>query len=590
MRRRDAAGASCRNVAGDGRDSPHTACEHDGFPPLSVFVTISPPLPVPASHWRAAFDHPLLLGLLLLLPVVFLLPPLPIDETRYLAVAWEMRQGGEFLVPHLNGTTYAHKPPLLFWLINLGWLVTDVHAWTARAMTLLCSALTLFLLYRLTLRLTASTHAARLSMWFLLGTLYFGAFANAIMFDVPLTTCVLLAALGICDLADRRTARGIAITTAAIGLGILVKGPVMLLDVAFIALSAPWWNAEALAGRLARYYGALAAAVVRGIAIGLAWAIPAALHGGPDYAHAIFLRQTFDRIEGVKGASTHGRPWWWYGVIFPLMLLPWPLVLRGSWQRARALWSTPALRFALAWLLPTLLAFSLIAGKQPHYLLPMLPAVALVAALLVAQAGWHVRNGLFALALIGIGAAIVGLPWYAITHEDFDVISDLSPGWGMAIIGLGVLLYALARRQPDPAWPALAMLALVLLIKLAVAQGTGVRYNPWPIAEAVRAAQDRGQPIVHMGWHHGVYEFAARLLQPLPTLGSLEELADWAQRHPDGLVMSFYPTFRFRAPPVYTQPFRGTVVSIWNVRDALASGVDRNAATADPAISEAVED
>ena len=170
------------------------------------------------------------------------------------------------------------------------------------------------------------------------------------------------------------------------------------------------------------------------------------------------------------------------------------------------------------------------------------------------------------------------------------MISDLSPGWGMAIVLLGALLYGFARRLPDPAWPALAMLACVLLIKLAVAQGTGVRYNPWPIAEAVRAAQDRGQPIVHMGWHHGVYEFSARLPRPLPTLGTLEELASWAERHPDGLVMSFYPTFRFLATPVYTQPFRGTVVSIWNVRDALAAGVDPAAAYVEPAISEAVED
>ena len=48
-------------------------------------------------------------------------PLLPVDETRYLAVAWEMWLGGDYLVPHLNGETYSHKPPLLFWLINLGW-------------------------------------------------------------------------------------------------------------------------------------------------------------------------------------------------------------------------------------------------------------------------------------------------------------------------------------------------------------------------------------------------------------------------------------------------------------------------------------
>ena len=62
--------------------------------------------------WRAVVEHPLLLGFLLLAPVVFLLPPLPIDETRYLAVAWEMHRTGEFLVPHLNGELYPQKPPL----------------------------------------------------------------------------------------------------------------------------------------------------------------------------------------------------------------------------------------------------------------------------------------------------------------------------------------------------------------------------------------------------------------------------------------------------------------------------------------------
>ena len=48
-------------------------------------------------------------------------PAMPIDETRYLAVAWEMWQSGDYLVPHTNGLPYSHKQPLLFWLINFGW-------------------------------------------------------------------------------------------------------------------------------------------------------------------------------------------------------------------------------------------------------------------------------------------------------------------------------------------------------------------------------------------------------------------------------------------------------------------------------------
>jgi len=50
----------------------------------------------------------------------------PIDETRYVGVAWEMWLRGDFLVPHLNGEPYSHKPPLLFWLFQAGWWLFGV--------------------------------------------------------------------------------------------------------------------------------------------------------------------------------------------------------------------------------------------------------------------------------------------------------------------------------------------------------------------------------------------------------------------------------------------------------------------------------
>ena len=553
-------------------------------------MTSTLPIRAAAPAWRDLVDLPMLAAIALLLPVVFLLPPLPIDETRYLAVAWEMRQTGEFLVPHLNGATYAHKPPLLFWLINAGWAFTGVHAWTARAMTLLCSLASLALLHRLTWRLTASVAAARIAVWVLLGAIYFAAFANAIMFDVLLATCVLLAAHGVCDLVDARTVRGVTLTGVALGLGILVKGPVMLLDIAAFALLAPWWSADRLAGRRARYFGALAASLLLGAVIGLAWAIPAALHGGDAYAHAIFLRQTFDRIEGVKGASTHGRPFWWYGMIFPFMLLPWPLVLRGRWNALRDLAAARDVRFALAWLVPTFIAFSLIGGKQPHYLLPAIPAFALLVAAAIDRGGWRVRHGLLGLCMLAVGAAVAYLPHYARTHGGPIVLEDVSPGWGIATALLGAAILVFARRLRGPAWATLATIACVLMVKLAIVQGTGTRYDIGLVAQRIQVAQEQGRPIVHMGWHHGVYEFAARQSEPLQVLHDIGELERWAATHPDGLVVSFYERFRFRATPVFTTPFRGVEVSIWNVREALASGVDPSVAHSRDAEEDASDD
>ena len=60
-----------------------------------------------------------LLFTLTALTLILLRPLMPVDETRYLAAAWEMRTSGSAWVPHLNGALYGHKPPLLFWLINL---------------------------------------------------------------------------------------------------------------------------------------------------------------------------------------------------------------------------------------------------------------------------------------------------------------------------------------------------------------------------------------------------------------------------------------------------------------------------------------
>ena len=63
----------------------------------------------------------------------------PTDETRYLAVAWEMSLSGDYFVLTKNFELYSHKPPLLFWLINLTWLVTGVSEGAARLVGPVCA-------------------------------------------------------------------------------------------------------------------------------------------------------------------------------------------------------------------------------------------------------------------------------------------------------------------------------------------------------------------------------------------------------------------------------------------------------------------
>ncbi|NQV54931.1 MAG: glycosyl transferase, partial [Rhodospirillales bacterium] len=84
---------------------------------------------------KSSFPEPILWALLwavLVGAALVFRPILPVDETRYVGVAWEMWLSGDFLVPHLNGVPYSHKPPLLFWLINAGWGVFGVNDWWPR--------------------------------------------------------------------------------------------------------------------------------------------------------------------------------------------------------------------------------------------------------------------------------------------------------------------------------------------------------------------------------------------------------------------------------------------------------------------------
>ena len=75
---------------------------------------------------------PICLTILLVTCAIACRPLLPVDETRYLTVAWEAHVTGDYLVSHLNTETYAHKPPLLFWLINAVWSVTGLNEYAAR--------------------------------------------------------------------------------------------------------------------------------------------------------------------------------------------------------------------------------------------------------------------------------------------------------------------------------------------------------------------------------------------------------------------------------------------------------------------------
>ena len=128
-----------------------------------------------------------------------------------------------------------------------------------------------------------------------------------------------------------------------------------------------------------------------GATISLSWAIPAGEAGGPGYRDAILWGQSTGRI---LQSFAHQKPFWWYFSIIPVLILPWiiwPTLLRKLWKSIiefrsnENLRSDPNIRHLLVWLLLPVLILSLISGKQPHYLLPLFPALALGASAMVSK-------------------------------------------------------------------------------------------------------------------------------------------------------------------------------------------------------------
>lgn len=530
------------------------------------------------SDWR-------LLWLLLLLPVALFLPALPIDETRYLAVAWEMRLHGDFLVPHLNGAPYSDKPPLLFWLINLGWLVAGTSAWAVRLGVLAASFTSLFLFERLARRLGRDGQFAQNAALLLLGMIYFALFSSAIMFDVLLATCVLIVMHGALDLDAQRWQRGTLLLALGIGLGILTKGPVVLLDAGLAVAFGPWWSDTARANR-GRWYACLGLGVLGGAAIGLAWAIPAAISGGHAYADAIFLHQTVDRMTK---SFAHQRPLWWYFMVLPAMLLPWTVSLRAPWRAwLENVHISKSSRFGLVWFAPAFLAFCLVSGKQPHYLLPILPGLALYLAGVLAADGARLRGRLFGFLLLGSGLALAALPYLAAHAHEIDVldrmlregrltesflrvVAGLWPLWGALAAALGLALLVRGREFAGPRPLALASVATAALGMLALAQGIGPYVDVSVAAARIKQAQDSGQSIVHLAWHHGLFEFAGRLTQPLEKV-NYAQLRPWCEAHPNGEIVTFYTKYiQITAKPELELPYRFGRIMFWRAADILAT-------------------
>jgi 4-amino-4-deoxy-L-arabinose transferase-like glycosyltransferase len=491
-------------------------------------------------------------------------PLLPVDETRYLSVAWEMWRSGDWLVPHLNGAPYSDKPPALFWAILLGWRALGVSAWWPRLLPPMFALLSALLLARLAGRLRPELEGV-LVLPFLSGLLWV-TYSTLVLFDTLLTACVLVAVSGVVEAWRGRRLVGWLACGTGIGLGALTKGPVVLVHVLPVALLAPWWSKALAAGGWRRWYLGLLAALALGTAIGLAWALPAGAHGGAAYRSTLLWEQTAGRVTGrITGRLGHPRPWWWYLAVLPVALYPWgfwPPYWRGLARSGGEL-DLPA-RFALAWVVPGVAVLSSFGGKQIHYLMPLLPGFAILAGARCRDEEprrWDAAVPAGLLLLAGAALLIAERLRQALHLPQW--LSEVSPALGASLVAGGLLLTFIKEDRRQMVALSLTCPLLLIAVHLAAAGPLARHYDLEPVAALLKACEQAGRPITFVGPYPGQFHFLGRLDRPFEETPH-DSIGAWAAGHPLGLVVRVVGSPRHAAGALISRPYGQYVVAVWS--------------------------
>ncbi len=299
------------------------------------------------------------------------------DELRYAEVSREMLDSSNWILPHFNYEIYAEKPPFFFWMISACMKAFGIHPLSAMLPTIFSALLTILVTYLMGKELYDDT-VGLYGSWILSTFIIFLFMAQVVRMDMTLTLLV-TTSLYLFYKGIKESGRSICVVLAGyllIGIALMTKGPVGLLLPMIILLS---YLIVTKRIHTLRYLYPARGFMITAV-IPLLWLVLAGLQGGEAYIKEILLTQSTGRIIT---SFSHARPFYYYLLYFPFFFVPWSfflLLFLDTGIRKRLVEEKEKLLFLLSWFLGTLIFFSLISGKVIIYLLPLLPALALLIA------------------------------------------------------------------------------------------------------------------------------------------------------------------------------------------------------------------
>lgn len=474
------------------------------------------------------------------------------NEGQRAAPPAEMLRSGSYITPTLNGRVYLAKPPLLYWAIAGVYAITGyINEWTARIPTALCS-LGLVLCVYFIFRRRAGEGPARWTALALLASPYFLERSRWAELDVPLslaTFCCIMASYAAWTATSSRRRWTMALLSGiALAAATMLKGPVPYLFLAssFIAFcimeggnsisalrtGAKWtivsfiagwllywplsmrfplpvallagvWLILALrygGGALRRAWGPFLLTLLCGVGLVAPWAAAVLSENGWDFIQTLVHSEVIERTHTATRINS-GSPFYFI-IALPFMLAPWGFLLPLHAAKRQWIEGAPIQRFALlaGWL--SVGVFSLIAGKEYEYILPIIPLLLLptgyhlsdfeqgcIAKWMRPYAEWWAR---MLVPIMPVGA--VGLAIYSVVrYPSIPLFTELTL---LAIIVLGAAFW---RRgyTPGAALTRIAIGALAIILASLLVRAfhyTGER-SPKEIAQLCGRIMDAGHPV-----------------------------------------------------------------------------------------------
>ncbi len=385
------------------------------------------------------------------------------DEPRYAEVAREMFLRRDLITPTLGGHPWFEKPALLYWMMIGSFAVFGVSEWAARLGPAISGLLTIASVYWIGHRVELKGLGENKNLGVLAALVAASSagmivFSRGASFDIVLTMSITMA-LGLflaaeVENTDKRRWL-LAGFYCFVGLSLLAKG--------LVGIVIPF-------GVVFAYYLMRRTLPRRQISLSLIWGIPLALvvaavwygpviaRNGWPFIDQFIIQHHFARY--VSNKYHHPQPIYFYLLVIILLTLPWTPFLAEALIGARG-WQWRAddaenrfRVFALAWLVVPIVFFSFSESKLPAYILPSVPAAALLAGERLerfirekSKGNWAMRATAATLLMLVVGSMV-----YTQRSGNVSLRCALAIAAPLAFAGLVAIVWT--RR----------MLALVLIV------------------------------------------------------------------------------------------------------------------------------